>query len=364
MAYATTLQLSDFMGITGSIPDYTTVGDTRPKEVVGTGDNSNTLFYLDHAYVLAGTYILYKGATESAATALTETTHYTLNKDTSVITLTAAGVTLVGTSNIYAAYNYVSIGFTDTFMALTIARAEKEIDRFTNNHFVDSTVATPDWNQHLDESQSGKGIYQRNYFTLQNYPIPSLSTAVSATVPIVAGDAIINVLSTAGFLSSGYIQIEDDKIQYTGKGATTFTGCTSVSAHAVSMPVMAYVIEISSTESGGTISWDILTEGTEFELDKSTGRIHIYDDGEDFEVLPEYGVANRFRVSYLSGNSSIPADIVKATLMLSARDLMGLAIRKAHATGMNDFKPALVDVDLDELGKILSTWRNEQYARC
>ena len=63
--------------------------------------------------------------------------------------------------------------------------------------------------------------------------------------------------STDGFPSSGYVLIEDDKIIYTGKTDTTFTGCTSVEAHDDALAVKAYVVEISTTEPGGDISWDV-----------------------------------------------------------------------------------------------------------
>lgn len=367
-AYASTLQLANFMSIVGEIPDPTVTSGDRSRENVGTGDASATEFFLDHAFVLDDTYTLYYGASESSLTEFTETTHYTIDKGLGKITLTAAGVTALSTNNIYAEYKYCNVNIKDSQLADSIDRAEKVIDKLTNNHFADSTDATPDWNQSLNEEQDGKGVFDRNYFTLQNYPIPDVSTNVNGAVT--ADDATITVDSTNGFPSSGSLLIGTDKILYTGKTSTTFTGCTSVEAHDDNAAVKPYVVEVSTTGPGGDITWDILEENTEFELDRKTGRVHIYADGDnyfgtyvDIESSPINGVANRFRVSYISGQSSIPSDVVKATLMLAARDVMGMIVRKSHATGLNSFNPDLLNVDKEELDKVIQAYRNEQYAK-
>ena len=371
MAYATTLQLAKFMNIMRTIPDRNLVGESRTEELVGVGNSSATAFYLDYGFVVASSYTIYKGTVVTSLTALTETTDYTLDKEYGKITLTSAGVTSVGTSNIYAKYNYIpaDIGFTDAEMSDAIARAEEQIDRFTNNHFAVSTDTTPDWNKTTNEQQFGKGPFRRNYFTLFKYPVPSVSTQLNGAVTAAA--TTITVDSTAGFPTAGFLLIEDDKIEYTGKSSTTFTGCTSVAAHADDTAVASYVVEISTTEPGGAITWDVLKESTEFEIDKNTGQVHIYADGDnyfgtyvDIESSPLKGVANRFRVSYLSGESSIPDDVVKATLMLASKDLMSRAVRHAHSAGLNDFNPSLLNVDQEELNRVVMNHRNEQYARC
>lgn len=367
-SYGTTLQLARFMGIESKVPDLTIVGSDRSQELVGTGDNNETIFWLNHAYVLAESYNLYYGSSENNELPLIETTHYVIDKDMGKITLTPAGVTLVSTNNIYATYSYCNIGITDTQLQDSLNRAVEIIDSFTNNHFVDSSVLTPNWNQHLDEKQDGAGIYDRNYFTLQNYPIPYVSTTTNGA--ILADDTSITVMSTSGFPDSGYILIEDNKISYTGKTDTTFTGCTSVLAHEDSQTVKAYVVEISTTSPGGTISWNVLKENTEFDMDHNTGRIHIYANGNyyngnyvDVDNSPPRGIANRFRTSYISGFSSIPNDVIKANLMISANDIMKMVVRKAHTSGLNDFNPSLITVDEDEIKNIIEHYRNEHHGR-
>jgi len=367
-SYGSSLQLAQFMGIESVIPDRNLTGEDRVKEEVGEGDASNLIFYLDHAFVLAGSYTLYYGSTESSATALTETTHYVLGKDDGKITLTTAGRTLLSTNTIYAAYSYTRIGLTNTQLSDALLRASENIDAWTNNHFVDGTVATPTYDQHLDEENDGRGAFQNSYFTLNKYPIPDVSTTVDGA--ITADDATITVASTSGFPSTGYILIEDDKIAYTGKSSTTFTGCTSVSAHDDALDVKAYVIEVSTTEPGGDIDWDVMSEGDEFEIDRRTGRISLYGSAGNYfgryvdaEGLPIDGVPNRFRVSYLTGNSTIPYDIVKLTLMLASQDLMNLAVRSAHLAGLNDFNPSVLKVDQETIDKIISSHKNEMYLK-
>lgn len=362
--YASNLELSRFMSLVDTVPNH----ETGSKyEEVGTGDNSETVFWLDKKGVISGTYNIYYGASTASVTELTESTHYSLDLETSKLTLTAAGVTAVGTNKIYADYYYNYQEFTDQQVTDAITRAEQVVDHITNNHFCDGTDTTPNWSQHTDEYHDGRGCFERDYF-LKHYPIADLSTTVNGA--ITADDATITVTSTQGFPSSGYILIEDDKIAYTGKTATTFTGCTSVSAHDDGTTVKGYVVESSTTESGGEISWDVLEEGTEFELDRSTGRLHIYAGGtyqygryySDLNSPPDQ-VPHRVRVNYSSGTSSIPDDVKKATLMIASQDLMKAVVRKAHAQGLNNYNPSLIEVDQAELDKLIAHYRNDMSAR-
>jgi len=371
MVYATTVQLSKFMNIMRHVPDVDTVGSSRAREEIGTGDASTTVFWFDYARIVAGTYTITYAASETGShTTLTETTHYTVDKDLGKLTLTAAGVTAVSTNKIFGAYSYIhpDVGVNDTQLSESIDRAEDQIDDWTNNHFAVSSDTTPDWNQVLDEIQDGEGVHRRGYFTSQNYPLPSVSTLLNGAV--LANDTTITVDSTNGFPSSGYIQVETEKIQYTGKSSTTFTGCTSVSAHADNSTVKPDVVEMSTTEPGGTISWTVLEEGIDFDIDRKTGRVHMYASGQDYngtyvdvEQYPLRGVANRVRFSYISGQSSIPDAIKKATLMLAAKDIMSMTVRKSHTAGLNKFNPGLLNVDMDELKSTLAHYRNEQSLR-
>jgi hypothetical protein len=61
-------------------------------------------------------------------------------------------------------------------------------------------------------------------------------TTVNATAAL--NSATITVVSTTGFGASGTITILGTKITYTGKTATTFTGCSNHPAYAVNDPVV------------------------------------------------------------------------------------------------------------------------------
>jgi len=87
--YATPLELARFMRIDSNIPDLNTQASARSEEVVGVGDNSTTVFWLDNARVIDGSLTLSSGSTEAGAGDLTLTEDYTVDLDLGKITLTS-----------------------------------------------------------------------------------------------------------------------------------------------------------------------------------------------------------------------------------------------------------------------------------
>ncbi len=88
MSYATNKQWAERSGL----------GLRIVNENIGTGTGSATSFDLNNDNIIADTYVLNHAASGSNDfTALTETTHYTLVKESGMIELTGAGVTAVGT---------------------------------------------------------------------------------------------------------------------------------------------------------------------------------------------------------------------------------------------------------------------------
>ena len=108
--YATTAELAEFMNILDNTIDRT---EGTTLEHVGTGDNDISVFVLKNGAVV-GTPTLYYGYSENEALSqtLTETTHYTIDKDKGVITLTSAGKTLLDTKCLFADYEYNVLGIT------------------------------------------------------------------------------------------------------------------------------------------------------------------------------------------------------------------------------------------------------------
>ena len=58
------------------------------------------------------------------------------------------------------------------------------------------------------------------------------------------------------------------------------------------------------------------------------------------------------------GNSSIPNDVTRLTLMIASKDLMHSAVRSATGKGLNDFNPALIDVDNDWIIETKNAYKN------
>lgn len=350
--YGTTQQLARYMGIEGVIPDRSAVGSTRQLESIGTGDNATTQFFLDNANVLANTYTISYGDAVTAVTSLTETTDYTIDKDNGEITLTGTGVTTITTATLFGKYSYNNVGISDTVAQEALDRAQTEIDQRTNSHFADGTVATPDYKAVTDEKQRGKGPFYRDYF-IGNRPVPPVTTTLSST--IATGDSTATVVSTDGFLSSGTIGIGESKISYTSKDSTNFIGVTGIAAtHSTNTQVDPTVIELSTTTPGATATWMILSVDKDYDIDKDTGRVHVYDHIVNninnsiwADNAPLFLIPDRFRTNYIWSNNTIPNDIQRLTLMLASKDLMHLAVRKATASGRNEFNASMIGVDDD-----------------
>jgi len=133
MAYSTTLQFAERSGLGLRVVD----------ENVGTGDNAETDFDLDYGNVISSSYTLQHSAaaTPNTMTALTETTHYTFDKESGRIVLTASGVTALGTDVLYATYWHIE-GFSDSVVSDLISAADDEIDQWTGRKWDTPISAT------------------------------------------------------------------------------------------------------------------------------------------------------------------------------------------------------------------------------
>jgi len=360
--YASTQDLAQYMYIEGVIPGRA-VGQSRVEETVRAEDATNTRMWFDNAYIIAGAYTLYYGRDTDDLNALTETTHYIIDKDQGEINLTTAGDTLAGKSAVMAAYSHVKIGVTDTQLQSSLNKAQKEVDQSTNNHFADGTAATPDYVTVSNEKQTGKGQFNRDYFT-DNRPVPNVITAISAD--LAAGEPNATVTSTNGFPSSGVIGIGTDKITYTGKTTTAFTGLSGqTGSYTSTKAVYPYIIERSVTREGATPTWDILENNKDYDIVLDTGKVYIYrsainlqTDSIYYDTAPQFLVPNRFRTTYIYGNTTIPEDVKRVTLMIASKDIMHGAVRKSHSEGQNDFNPDLIDDDQLWIDKTLDRYRN------
>jgi len=362
LKYATTLQLAAILNVKKDIPSWG-VGASPSKEEVGTGDDNETVFYLDHKNIIADSYTLYKGTTESDATSITETTHYTIDKDKGKITLTSEGVTLVGTDKIYAEYSYIDLDITDSYFNSIISRAEKEVDNLLNTTFTDGTVTNPSYPLRT-EYQSSHGKYDRVYFS-DKRPIIDISSTLASD--ITSSDISLSVASGDGskFPSTGTIIIGNEIITYTGVSNDSLTGLTrgvddsDAAAHTAGDEIHTTIVEVSSTDEGSSPTWNALKFPSEVVVDEEKSRIFIYKNTilNDVYVtnimIAKPDVANRFRLRYLYGWDSIPVDITRLCLLLSKRMLINDTVGMSVFKGRNEFRPEMLNVDQTEINQIV-----------
>lgn len=149
-------------------------------ENVGTGDNSNLTFDLDNDHVISGTLTLgYAASGSNTFSALTETTHYTINDyESGRITLTSAGRTALGTSILYASYTYLG-QLTSAQVTTFITRAEQRVRAYTGK-VMSSTSFTEYYDGKLrnlyprTDRPFQQDRAQYDYINLRQFPVSSV----------------------------------------------------------------------------------------------------------------------------------------------------------------------------------------------
>jgi len=351
LKYCTPFMFGQALGFIKDIPSW--VHSTSPtNEAVGTGDDSNTEFWLDQKSVVSDSYILYANAV-----AMTETTHYEVDTDTGEITLTGAGVTLLTTNDLTAKYSYYDNGMEDSYIQAVLARAEAEVDKMLNTTFTDGTQTNPAYPLET-EIQPSEGLYMDRMLTAKK-PLKDVSTILDGD--ITDSDTTISLDTDAGatFPSTGYIMIGSEIITYSGVTTDDLTGCSrgvlgsTAAAHSDGDAVHSTVLLRSDTAEGTAVSWtaqawDTLMYATE------DGLIYKFKDASP-DPLTRRGVANRIQIIYLYGNDTVPTDITRLTILLAKRMLMQDSISKAIIAGRNEFKPEMFTADEAEIRKIAAS---------
>lgn len=365
LKYITPAQFSESLGMKADIPSWD-VGETPSKELVGTGDGSSSVFYLDHRYIISDTYNLYCGASEAAATLLTETTDYVLDKDTGKITLTAGGITTVDSNNIYAEYSHNSSGMKDSYVSSVLARAEQEVDDTLNTTFTDGTTDNPDYPVVALESLESLGNTQNRYFT-KNRPLIDVNSLLATALDV--DDTSVEVTAGEGsnFPESGSIIIGTEIMTYTGISTDTLTGVTrgadgsTAAAHSVGDEIHTTIIQISGTQEGTSPTWSV-QEWKKSVYVEDLGQIFLYnpllygEDDSENELLSQVGVANRLKARYLYGYTTIPQSITRLTFLFAKRMLMQDNIGKSIIAGRDEFKPEMFNADLEEMERIINKY--------
>ncbi len=314
--------------------------------------------------MIDGTYTFSHGTSATATqTNLTETTHYTFNNDTGAFTLTSAGVTEVGgTDGTYGVYKY-NQKFKESKIQDLLNRCQIKIDDFTEAHWSDGTGTTPDYTQISEEKHDGQGQFNLAYY-LKSYPIPNVTTLLNGTVT--ADDGTITVDSTNGFPSSGSISIGSDRIDYTGKDATNFTGCTSVSAHDDDSVVNSWVVEISNTVKGAAPSWTVAVKDSGYDIAFDTARIQLLRDDLLVDTtsvegeVPQWLVPNRFRFTGQTGESTIPLNLTHLLVLMVCQSLYESQVLNAVSRGTNGFSSNGITDIRKEIDRLLMEFNHMQ----
>lgn len=358
LKYTTTKQLGDIIRIVRDVPSRD-IGTTPTNEAVGTGNNSDTQFFLDQLRIVADSYTLYANAV-----AMTDVTDYSIALDTGEITLTAAGVTLLSTNALTAKYKYFDQDFSDSFLNTTLTRAEQHVDSKINSTFTDGTATNPTYPS-VTEIQPSPG-YFRNMIIGEEKPLIDIETTLNGdltdsatTVPVAAGTG-------ADYPISGNIVINSEVISYTGITTDDLTGCTrgtmgtTAAAHTDLDPIHSTLLFLSNTQEGNTAEYTLQPWGTQMNASPE-GLFYSYDqslfNSSQFpDRLTQQDVANRVKLIYLYGYDTVPADITRLTLLFAKRMLMQDNISKSVIAGRNEFKPEMMNADAMEIGSIIGTY--------
>lgn len=358
LKYTTTLQLGEILGIVKDIPSWDIAAEPT-NEAVGTGDDSNTQFFLDQKNIIADSYTLYANAV-----AMTETTHYTLDKATGEITLTGDGVTLLTTNALTAKYKYFDIAMSDSYLNSVLTRAEKQVDKKTNSTFTDGTATNPSYPSKT-EIQPSPG-YFRDQIIVENKPLKDIETtldgdhtAVITTINLAAG--------TGGdYPSTGSIIIGSEVISYTGVSTDDLTGCTrgtlgtTAAAHSDGDAVHSTILFLSNTQEGTAVEftvqpWDtymyVSADGLIYSFDQS-----VFESGQYPDRLTKQEVANRVKIIYYYGYDTIPEDITRLALIFAKNMLIKDTIGKSMISGRNEFQPEILNADREDMKSIIDSY--------
>lgn len=365
--YCTTEEVFDLLNWSREVPDFRN-GVTAFELVDDSGSLAlGSVIYLDNARVIANTLSLSHGASAASTTALTETTHYTINLNTGAITITSAGATAIGTDNVYAeSYKYVKIddrpGLSDALVNDLITAASRLLDRFLHRSFKAST-------QIVRELHEGQGRYNRRY-TLKERAVNLVVVQLNGSLDNSTTTVVLD--DTTGLVAGDYIVVESEVMSIdsvdSGTNLTVTRGAlgTSAAAHADDLWVINVVAEVSTTPMGSVPSFSVLTYPHDYDVSPESVVQLMHNDitaeGMFLGQFPEKNVANRARFTYNQGTwdgsaAVIPDPINLATRLQVQRWLTTTAIAKATSEGVDGFSPRANNVLDEDIKAIVSGYK-------
>jgi len=362
LKYTTVEGLWKFLGINDSILDFQPGVAPSREFVTGTGPAETDDIYLDQMGVNEDTLVLTRSSDNAA---LTITTHYTFDSDTSKVTLTAAGETYLSGTRLQADYDYNQLGkylsYNETDLLLD--RAEKTVDNETNVIFADQSASSPSYEEHV-ERDFGQG-YNNNLYFLSKAPIVKLQTTTNGA--FTTGSGTLTVDDASGFPSTATIYIGGNKVTYSSRSGNDLTIPTSTPSIDDGSTVRGEVVEVSIDAAGTSPSYIVLTPDTDYAIDYNTGMIQLLDDilhvtAADFNIPPD-GVMDRMQTTYLHAyhdldqDCTIPDDIVNAVYMIAGRMMLQRTVLKSHIGQRDNFDPQQLGFTKADIEEVLRRYR-------
>jgi len=141
-------------------------------------------------------------------------------------------------------------------------------------------------------------------------------TQVNTATVSNATTTVLTVDSTSGFASAGVLSVGDTAIRYTGKTATTFTGCASVVGSSVDdlngLTLTQHLLQVDL--QGGSSSGDV-GRLRDWWLDHEEGIVYFNNSYPFFEW-------NAVKVAYIYGERYLEKAIEEAATKMVAADLL------------------------------------------
>jgi len=234
-----------------------------------------------------------------------------------------------------------------------------------NTTFTDGTQENPSYPSET-ETVASKGMFDQMYFVKKKPIIDVSSTldgdlAIDATsIPLASGDG-------DDFPAAGTICIGSEVITYTGISTDTLTGCTrgaltsTAATHSDGDEVHTTVLQLSGTQQGSDPTWQTQQWNSDFVA--KADHIYIYKEllssnqSAGNSLLSTSDVENRVRIIYYYGNTTVPVDITRLTILLAKVQLVNDTVSSSLVKGRNEFNPEMTNVDRVEIDRITDTYR-------
>ena len=364
LKYTSVEQFLRRYGIINTIPEFN-VGTTPTKETVASATVTAGDYYLDHIGVVSTTLILYAGST-----ALTETTHYTFDAQTSKITITSDGATALSGEDLTAEYSYSTLGsfLKESDVEAILNSAECEFEDDTDMVF--SNTTSPTYRQVTNEilpfTSSGKSYRLKTAFNTYYNPIVNLQTTVNGAFTLT--DTTLTLTDATGFPDTGTIYVGANKVTYTAKSGNDLTVPNTTPSIADGVTVRGEVVEVSLESEGNVPSWQVLTFDKDYEVYSYEGYIKMLSSAyynqvtvSDMRLFPENV---RLRISYMQAwhekaqDPYIPYQVVDVIYSIAARMLSKRTVRKSQFD-KTDFDPAALNVDEKRISDLKLTYCNQ-----